>query len=178
MKTHDTAVTGHSVALGLDFWNCNCTCDTHDRNTMVWPKPVSHPTWVNRKCQAHIMMPESLMTDVDQLKFKYIIIFTCKSKLTRGSTISDAVMSLSWRCHGMWCRWIVHEPYLTTQACKGGPGSEFGMYGWIFFFSHCQWTNWLCNQAPFPKMEIWQHCCATFPWEDAQASQTHFLVKF
>ena len=32
------------------------------------------------------MMPESLMTDMDQLKFKYIIVFTCKSKLTRGST--------------------------------------------------------------------------------------------
>ena len=43
-------------------------------------------TWANRKCQAYRMMPESLMTDMDQLKFKYIIVFTCKSKLMRGST--------------------------------------------------------------------------------------------
>ena len=28
------------------------------------------------------------MTDVDRLKFKYIIVFTCKSKLTRGSAYS------------------------------------------------------------------------------------------
>ena len=43
-------------------------------------------TWANRKCQAYRMMPESLMTDMDWLKFKYIIVFTCKSKLMRGST--------------------------------------------------------------------------------------------
>ena len=45
-------------------------------------------TWANRKCKAYRIMPESLMTDVDRLKFKYIIVFTCKSKLTRGSAYS------------------------------------------------------------------------------------------
>ena len=30
-------------------------------------------TWANRKCQTYRMMPESLMTDVDRLKFKYIV---------------------------------------------------------------------------------------------------------
>ena len=35
-------------------------------------------TWANRKCQAYRMLPESFMTDVDRLKFKYIIVFTCK----------------------------------------------------------------------------------------------------
>ena len=42
-KTHDTAVTGHSVALGLEFGNRTCTYVTHDQDTAVLPVPVSHP---------------------------------------------------------------------------------------------------------------------------------------
>ena len=54
MKTCDTAVMGHSVASGLDFWNRTCTCDTCDHNTAVWPIPVSHPTsW------SHFSVPPS-----------------------------------------------------------------------------------------------------------------------
>ena len=36
-------MTGHGVASGLDFWNRTHTCATHDRNTAVWPTPMSHP---------------------------------------------------------------------------------------------------------------------------------------
>ena len=54
MKTCDTAVMGHSVASGLDFWNRTCTCDTRDHNTAVWPIPMSHPTsW------SHFSVPPS-----------------------------------------------------------------------------------------------------------------------
>ena len=65
-------------------------------------------TWANRKCQAYRIIPESLITDVDWLKF---IVFTCKSKLMRGSTYfrhSDELVMLMSQ-HMMW--WIVHEPY-------------------------------------------------------------------
>ena len=46
------------------------------------------------------MLPESFMTDVDRLKFKYIIIFMRKSKLMRGSAYfrcsDELVMEMSW----------------------------------------------------------------------------------
>ena len=57
-------------------------------------------TWANRKCQAYRIMRESLMTGVDQLKLKYIIVFMCKSKLMKGSAYfrcsDELVTVMSW----------------------------------------------------------------------------------
>jgi hypothetical protein len=35
--------TGHSVALGPEFWNCTHTCRTHGCDTRELPIPMLHP---------------------------------------------------------------------------------------------------------------------------------------
>ena len=42
-KNRDTMVTGHGMALGLEYGNCTCTCGTRDCDTVGLPAPVLYP---------------------------------------------------------------------------------------------------------------------------------------